>query len=300
MCDTSSKGILPGILVSTDWLERHLREPSLRVVDIRGYVKTTDLGNGRQEAEYVGAPDEYSLGHVPGAVYVDWTSDITDPDNPVPAQLAPPARFADAMGQRGIGSDTDVVVVDHTGGHFATRLWWALRYYGHKRVAVLDGGFEKWSTEKRPLTSEEPHDERRVFSPVPHPELLIDAAGVAHVSANATARIIDARDAGQYRGEVIRGTRGGHIPGAINIPAKSLFDDDGTWKSVEELRQTLSAGGVDGGTRVVAYCNGGVTATAVLFALELTGQSTYANYDGSWNEWGERADLRIDQGGGKE
>src|SRR4029078_9381546 len=86
----------------------------------------------------------YDEGHIPGAVYVDWTADIVDPDNPVKAQIAPPERFAAAMEERGIGDETDVVIVDHTGGTFATRLWWALKYYGHDRAAVLDGGYAKW------------------------------------------------------------------------------------------------------------------------------------------------------------
>jgi rhodanese-related sulfurtransferase len=118
--------ILPDSLVSTEWLMTHLDEPNLRVVDIRGYVNSRDLGGGKQVADYVGARDEYDAGHIPGAVYVDWTVDIIDPDNPVKVQIAPPHRFAEAMESRGIGDDTDVVVLDHTGGHFATRFWWAL------------------------------------------------------------------------------------------------------------------------------------------------------------------------------
>ena len=100
-------------LAQTEWLAEHLDDPDLRVVDIRGYVKKRDLGNGRQEAEYLAARDEYEEAHVPGAVYVDWTRDITDPDDPVPAQVAPPERFAALMGSLGIGDDTHIVVYDH-------------------------------------------------------------------------------------------------------------------------------------------------------------------------------------------
>ena len=113
----ATSSILPDSLVSTQWWADHLAEAPLRVVDIRGYVKTTDLGGGRQHAEYVGARDEYDDGHIPGAVYVDWTTDIVDPDNRVKVQIAPPERFARAMSERGIGDDTEVVMVDHTGGH---------------------------------------------------------------------------------------------------------------------------------------------------------------------------------------
>ena len=151
--------VLPGTLVNPEWLAERLTQPGLQVVDIRGYVKTEDLGEGRQHAEYVGARDEYDREHIPGSVFVDWTTDIVDPDNEVKAQLAPADRFAEAMGRRGIGDETDVVVVDHTGGHFATRLWWALKYYGHDRVAVLDGGFNRWKGLGLPLTDAVPEVE---------------------------------------------------------------------------------------------------------------------------------------------
>ena len=279
--------ILPHVLVSTDWLEEHLSTPNLAVVDIRGYVKTIDLGDGRQEAEYVGARDEYDAGHIPGAVFVDWTSDITDPDSSVKAQIAPPERFKAAMEARGIGDGTDVVIVDHTGGHFATRMWWALRYYGHGHAAVLNGGMAKWLTEGRPVTAESASIPVVTFTPESCPELRVDADEVLSASASASAVIVDARDAGQYTGATVRGPRGGHIPGAVNIPAKSLFKPDGTWKQQQELAEVLKEGGVSPETKVIAYCNGGVTATAVLFALHQTGHDTWANYDGSWNEWGE-------------
>src|SRR4051794_18391056 len=103
-------------LVSAEWLEAHLDDPSVRVVDIRGYVATRPVGPGVEEASYRGAPEEFDAGHIPGAVFVDWTRDIVDPDDPVPAQVAGPDRFAEAMGSRGIGDDTLVVAVDHMGG----------------------------------------------------------------------------------------------------------------------------------------------------------------------------------------
>ena len=292
-----SESILPDSLVSTSWLADHLDSPSLRIVDIRGYVNSIDIGGGKQDAIYVGAHDEYDAGHLPGSVYVDWTEDIIDPNNPVKVQIAPPALFAAAMEIRGIGDDTDVVVVDHSGGHFATRLWWALRYYGHDRAAVLDGGFKKWHSENRELSTETPTPPRATFTPHARPEIRVEVDEVSQLTERPNdALIVDVRDAPTYRGDVFRGARAGHIPSAVSIPSKSLVNDDGTWKSLEDQTAILTAGGVQPGQRVVAYCNGGVTATALLFALHRTGHNEFANYDGSWNEWSERQDLPVKTG----
>ena len=155
-------------LVETDWLAEQVKNGAsqLHIVDMRGYVRTKMVGDGVQTADYVGAAEEYETGHSPGAVYLDWTRDIVDENDPVVAQLAPAEKIERVLEAAGIGDGSLVVAYDsHPASQFATRLWWALRYYGHSQARVLNGGWAKWLREGRPVTTDRPDFPRAQFSP---------------------------------------------------------------------------------------------------------------------------------------
>jgi thiosulfate/3-mercaptopyruvate sulfurtransferase len=255
-------------------------------------VQTRPVAPGVEDASYTGAIDEYRAAHIPGAVFIDWTRDIVDPDDPVPAQIAPPERFARAMAQRGIGDDTHVIAVDHTGGQFATRLWWALCYYGHDDVSVLDGGWNRWVEEGRPVESgAATPPAAAAFHARPRSALRAAAADVLASLGQQGVQLLDARDAGQYTGARRRGPRGGHIPGAINLPREHFFAPKGGFLPLDEIQQRVEALGLRPELPTIAYCNGGVAATVLLFNLHRLGFAKLCNYDGSWNEWGPRMEL---------
>lgn len=282
-------------LVSTAWLDEHRNDPGVRILDIRGYVSTRPVEPGVEEATYRGAPEEFDAGHIPGSAFVDWTADIIDPDDPVPAQLAKTERFAEAMGARGVGNASHVVAVDHMGGQFATRLWWALRSFGQEAVSVLDGGFNRWVEEGREVESGTSRVEPATFIPKPRETMWVTADELLAMIGK-DAQILDARDAGQFTGAKRRGPRGGHVPGAINLPRELFFAKEGGFLEPEEVRERLAEVALDPNKPIVTYCNGGVAATVIAFQLHRLGFSDLAVYDGSWNEWGPRLDLPVEEG----
>jgi thiosulfate/3-mercaptopyruvate sulfurtransferase len=278
-------------LVTTDWLAEHLDDPKVRVLDVRGFVHHIDQPDGTMVVTYESARADYEAGHIPGAAFVDWTTDIVDLDDPVPAQVAPAEKLAALFGRLGLMRETHVVVYDQAGATLATRLWWVFTYAGHERVSVLDGGFDRWTAERRPVTTDIPTFAPTTYTPRIQADRRVTVDQMLDASRGATAFIIDARAPEQWRGEVVRSGRAGHIPGAINLPSAQLFKPEGGLRSEEELRAIFERIGVRPEMPVIAYCGGGVAATSVLFALDRTGHRAWANYDGSWNEWGLRTDL---------
>ena len=231
-------------LVTTAWLADQLDNPQVRIVDMRGIVRRREVEPGVDEADYLGAKDEYLQGHIPGAVYVDWTQDIVVLDDPIPAQLAGPEKFAEEMSQRGIGPNTLVAIYDHQGGQFATRLWWALKYYGHDQTCVVDGGWNRWMAEGRPVSRDIPQPAAAPFTPLVRPAYRATADQVLTALTSPTIQLVDARDTGQYCGNVRRGLQGGHIPGALSLPRETFFQPTSGFKPLDEIRQAISATGL--------------------------------------------------------
>jgi thiosulfate/3-mercaptopyruvate sulfurtransferase len=286
------------VLVSTDWLEAqlHLGAAGLCVVDIRGKV----LPPG-SKPRYFAKRAEYEAGHVPGAVFVDWTRDIVDESDPIPMQLASESAFAAKMGELGIGDSTLVVAYDDYDHIFAGRLAWALRHYGHDDVRILDGGWARWLAEGRPISRDAVVRERAHFTARVRPALRRTADDVSRGLGSRDVLLIDARAPDQYAGSVTAARRAGHIPGARNVHYARLVDaQTGKFLPDQELAAAFAQAGVDVAKLprdVVVYCNGGISCTVPLHALRMLGRDEVAVYDGSWNEWGDNDGRPVKQGG---
>lgn len=277
------------LLVTTDWLAEHLHDHNLRIVDIRGRV----LPATEPQPHYFSHRADYDKSHIPGAVFIDWVHEITDPDDPHHAQIAKPDRYAALMSRMGIGADTLVVAYDDADSMFAARLWWSLNYYGHTKVVVLDGGWNKWAAEGRPTTADVPQIESATFTPQPNPTIYRSADQVLALLGTET-RLMDVRTPAEYNGQASRAQRKGHIPGAVNRPRSSMINPDGTMRSPEQLRVQFAEAGITPETgEVIVYCNGGVSASYGLLALRAAGLNNGAVYDGSWKDWGNDPDKPI-------
>jgi thiosulfate/3-mercaptopyruvate sulfurtransferase len=271
------------ILVTTDWLADHLNDADLRIVDIRGHV----LPASQPLPHYYNHADDYAKSHISGAVFVDWVHEITDPADPRHAQIAPPERYAAVMQRIGVSSDTLVVAYDDAAGMFAARLWWSLNYYGHPNVAVLDGGWSKWIAEGHPTSAQIPAITPSNFVINSANADIFRSSTQVLTHIDGEQQLIDVRTPEEFAGKASRAKRGGHIPGAVNLPRTLLIHKDGTMLSPEALKRRFSSAGIsENSSDVVFYCNGGVSASFGLLALRAAGMQGGSVYDGSWKDWG--------------
>ncbi|MGH9359066.1 MAG: sulfurtransferase [Terriglobia bacterium] len=274
----------PEALVTTEWVSQHAADPKVRLVEVD--VDTS----------------AYEKGHIQGAVGWNWQSQLQDN---VRRDLLNREQFEKLMGASAISRDTTVVLYGDNNNWFAAYALWQLKYYGHPDVRLMNGGRKKWEIEGRPFTTEAPR-----LSPVqykagaPDENLRARREMVFDVMKNKNAYLVDVRSPDEFTGKVIApagmtetAQRGGHIPGAISFPWSKAVNEDGTFKSHDELAKLMEAQGVRPGQEAIAYCRIGERSSHTWFVLKyLLGFDKVRNYDGSWTEWGNLVDAPIEKG----
>ena len=280
----------PDALVTTDWLEAHLGDPAIKVLDASYFVPG---GTAPAKAQY----DE---GHIPGALFFD-IDEVADTTKSKEHTFPTAEIFAAKVGALGIGNDHQVIVYDPLGGACAAaRVWFMFHAFGHNKVSVLDGGRTKWDAESRPISKDTPEIlEQRFQAQAParrlHPKEDIEAN-----IATSAFQVLDARSKGRFEGsdpEPRAGQRSGHIPGSLNLPFLALFNSESkTWKTGDEINSAFASAGVDLSKPLVTSCGSGVTACALAFGAYLVGHKDTAIYDGSWVEWVADENLPLETG----
>ena len=271
------------VLVSTDWAAQHLADPKVRIVEVDVDTKA------------------YGEGHVPNAV--GWALDTQLCDT-VRRDIIPKATFEQLMGQSGIGTNTTVVLYGDNNNWFAAWAFWQLKIYGHQDVRLMNGGRKKWIAEGRELSTEAAKPAPAAYQ-AKDPDWSIRALlpEVQKASGERAAQLVDVRSPQEYSGEILAPPglpetcqRGGHVPGAKNIPWGKACNDDGTFKSVDELRTLYGGAGITGEKPVIAYCRIGERSSHTWFVLKyLLGMGNVKNYDGSWTEWGNLVAAPVEK-----
>ena len=262
-------------LVSTQWLTEHLGDPHVVVVDSSWHMPATGR-SGR---------GEYLEAHIPGARFLD-IDEVSDRSNPAPHMLPSSEEFGAAMERLGIGRDDRIVVYDNSPTRTAARGWFMLHHFGAEQVAILDGGLQKWIAEGRPTESGDPPPRDARFEPQERGDEVVTKQ---QILAGGGSPLLDARGAGRFEGsepDPRPGVAAGHIPGARNLPFALLYNEDGTFKSLDEMRRLFVEAGIDPALPFTATCGSGVTANSLIFAAHLLGRDGNRLYDGSWSEWG--------------
>lgn len=274
-------------VVSADWVEKHIGAEDFRIVDASWYLP----------AQKRNPKGEYLAGHVPGAVFYD-QDEIADHTSDLPHTLPAAEDFAEAVGTLGISETDTIVVYDGPGIFSAPRVWWMFRLFGATKVYVLDGGLDGWIREGRPVETEIPQPEPARFKVNIRQRKVTSFEGMKSIVDGDEVQIADARGAGRFTGDEAEprpGMRSGHMPGARSLPS-GVFSVDGRFKSLTELKRTIEDAGIDLSKPVVTTCGSGVTAAIITLALESLGHGDNSLYDGSWAEWGARAETAVETG----
>jgi thiosulfate/3-mercaptopyruvate sulfurtransferase len=274
----------PEALVTTDWVAQHLNDPNIRLVEV-------DVDN-----------KAYDEGHVPGAIAWPWASQLCDP---VRRDILSQKQFEDLMANSGISNDTAVVIYGDNNNWFAAWAVWQMKIYGHKDVRIMNGGRKKWLSEGRELSMDVPKLAKAAYK-ASKADLSLRAylSAVQSASEKKTAHLVDVRSPQEFTGEIMAPPglpetcqRGGHIPGARSIPWGKAANEDGTFKSYDELKALYGSEGVDGSKPAIAYCRIGERSSHTWFVLKyLLGYEDVTNYDGSWTEWGNLVGANIERG----
>jgi thiosulfate/3-mercaptopyruvate sulfurtransferase len=274
----------PDVLVSTEWVAEHLNDPKVRIVEADEDILL------------------YDIGHVPGAIKLDWHIDL---QNPVARDFVDKAGFEALMSRSGISNDTTVVFYGDKNNWYASYTFWLFKYYGHADTKIMNGGRAKWEAENREYTREVPTYEPTSYTAQdPDPKIRAFRDDVFALINSGSGALVDVRSPQEYSGEVIHmmgypqegAQRAGHVKGARNIPWAKAANPDGTFKSPEELSSLYEGEGITGDKNVIAYCRIGERSSHTWFVLTyLLGYPNVRNYDGSWTEWGSMVNVPIEK-----
>jgi thiosulfate/3-mercaptopyruvate sulfurtransferase len=269
-------------LVDADWVEQHLKDDNVVLVEVDEDVSA------------------YDGGHIPGAVRVDWKQDLQDP---VRRDFFTKEQFEQLLSQKGISNDDTVVLYGGNNNWFAAYAYWYFRYYGHKDVKLLDGGRKKWELDSREMTTDVPQRPKTSYS-AKKPNEDIRAYRDEVVKAIGKKNLIDVRSPDEFSGKLLapahlpqeQSQRAGHVASAVNIPWSKAANEDGTFKSDDELKSLYGGAGVDFGKDTIAYCRIGERSAHTWFVMhEILGQKNVKNYDGSWTEYGSLVGVPIEK-----
>jgi thiosulfate/3-mercaptopyruvate sulfurtransferase len=271
------------VLVETDWLADHLDDDSIRIVEVDEN------------------PALYAEGHIPGAIGFDWKKDLQDQ---VRRDFLGPEAFGELFGSRGISNDHQIVLYGDRNNWFAAYTYWYLKFYGHDNVKLVNGPREKWITEGRPTTTEPPSFAPATFNATSGDDSIRAKRDEVGEALGTGTKLVDVRSPQEFSGELIAmpgyeqegAQRSGHIPGAASVPWAQAVQEDGTFKSADDLAALYGGKGMTGESPVIAYCRIGERSAHTWFVLhELLGQGDVKNYDGSWTEWGNMVAVPIEK-----